>query len=48
MRTSTLWLSASTAYFARNSDQMEALWNWWGENSTRKLVELLKNYPPPK
>ena len=48
VRTSTLWLSASNAYFQRHSDQMEALWTWWGENSTRKLVELLKNYPPQK
>jgi hypothetical protein len=48
VRTSTLWLSASNAYFERNGERMEALWNWWGENSARKLVELLKNYSPQK
>lgn len=48
VRSSTLWLSASNAYYERNGEQMEALWNWWGENSTRKLVEFLKNYPPQK
>lgn len=48
VRRSTLWLSASNAYYERHSEQIEALWNWWGENSTRKLAELLKNYPPQR
>ena len=48
MRTSTLWLSASNAYFADHGGQVEAVWNWWGENAVRKLGELLKNYPAPK
>lgn len=48
MRTSTLWLSASNAYFAGHGAQVESVWNWWGENAARKLVEFVKNYPPPK
>jgi len=48
VRTSTLWLSASHAYFDGHAEQVEAVWNWWGENSTRKLAELVKNYPPQK
>lgn len=48
VRTSTLWLSASNAYFDRNPEQVEAVWNWWGEHSTRKLAEFVKNYPPQK
>ncbi|SEO43494.1 hypothetical protein SAMN05428959_1082 [Duganella sp. CF517] len=45
VRKSTLWLSASNAYFARNPERVEAVWQWWGENSTRRLAEFVKNYP---
>ncbi|USX20877.1 hypothetical protein NHH82_01530 [Oxalobacteraceae bacterium OTU3REALA1] len=48
MRTSTLWLSASKAYYARQGEQVEAMWNWWGENAPRKLAEFVKNYPARK
>jgi hypothetical protein len=48
VRKSTLWLSASNAYFGQHPEQVEAVWNWWGENSTRKLAEFVKNYPAQK
>lgn len=48
LRKSTLWLSASNTYFARNAERVEAVWNWWSENSTRKLAELVKLYPARK
>lgn len=48
IRTSTLWLSASNAYFAGHGEQVESLWNWWGDNAARKLVEFVKNYPAQK
>ena len=44
LRTSTVWLSASTAYHQQHGEQVEAVWNWWSENSARRLAELMRVY----
>lgn len=44
LRMSTAWLSASTAYYQQHSEQVEAVWSWWSENSTRRLGELVRQY----
>jgi len=44
LRTSTAWLSASTAYHQQHREQVEAVWTWWGDNSTRRLAELVRQY----
>ena len=44
LRTSTVWLSASTAYHQQHGEQVEAVWTWWSENSARRLAELMRVY----
>ncbi|XLZ72033.1 hypothetical protein ABT364_08740 [Massilia sp. SR12] len=44
IRASTVWLSASNRYYRENTEQMEQLWNWWGDNAAPKLKELVKSY----
>lgn len=48
VRASTLWLSSSNAYYQGNREQVEQLWNWWGDNAARKLGEFIKVYLPPR
>ncbi|USX25328.1 hypothetical protein NHH73_22400 [Oxalobacteraceae bacterium OTU3CINTB1] len=48
IRTSTLWLSSSNAYHFAHPERMEQLWNWWGDNASRRLAELLKQPSPPR
>jgi hypothetical protein len=48
MRASTLWLSSSNAYYQGNREQVEQLWNWWGDNAARKLGDFIKVYLPPR
>ena len=44
LRTSTAWLSASTAYHQQHGKQVEAVWAWWSDNSTHRLGELVRQY----
>ncbi|KQQ32656.1 hypothetical protein ASF61_14025 [Duganella sp. Leaf126] len=45
IRASTLWLSSSNAYYQAHRQQIEQLWNWWGDNAARTLGELLRAPP---
>lgn len=42
--TSTVWLSASNAYHQQHREQVETVWTWWSDNSTRRLAELVRVY----
>jgi len=47
IRASTLWLSSNSTYHQAHREQMEQLWNWWGNNAARRLGELLRQPTSP-
>lgn len=44
MRVSSVWLAFSQAYYDKQRDQVEAIWNWIGANGHARFAVLLKKY----
>ncbi len=44
LRTTHVWLAFNKAYYARNREHVDAMWNWFEKNGRRRFNELLKNY----
>jgi hypothetical protein len=44
VHTTHLYLAMNKAYYARNSEQVEAMWNWIGQHGQQRFAELLKHY----